>query len=277
MKNLFISTILLLFFTPLLFSSSTKISLGFMPYLSSDVLLKKYSPLAEYLSKKIGQKVEIVIAKDYKTHIKNTGEDKIDISFLGGSPYVVIGNKYGKKPLLVRYEFDHKPFFRSAIIVGKNSKFNSLKDLKGKKFAFGNVNSTLSTQVPLFMLLNQGVSLKNLGYFKHLRNHENVVLGVAFEEFDAGAVAEEIFEENREKEIKVLGYSPEISTHVFVTRSTMESKLREKIQQALLDLKSEDILFSISKNLTGFSPVVDGDYDYHRVMLNRVLPVLGQK
>ena len=133
--------------------SYKKLTLGFMPYLSSDILLKKYTPLATYLSKELNKKVEIVIAKDYSTHIEHTGTNKLDISFLGGSPYVVIDKKYGHKPLLARYEFTNKPTFHSVIFVNKNSKLKTLSQLKGKKVAFGNKNSTLSTQVPLYMMM----------------------------------------------------------------------------------------------------------------------------
>ncbi len=91
-----------------------QITLGFMPYLASQKLMKKYQPLADYLSKELHVDVVITIAKDYKTHLEDTGNDKLDISFLGGSPYVVITEQYGPKPLLVRYEFENRPHFRSV-------------------------------------------------------------------------------------------------------------------------------------------------------------------
>lgn len=250
------------------------LTLGFMPYLSSDVLIKKYTPLAKYLSKKLNKDVKIVVAKNYNQHLENTGKDKLDISFLGGSPYVVIGDKYGKKPLLVRYEFSHKPTFNSVIFVNENSKLKNLKDLKEKSIAFGSAKSTLSTQVPLYMLMQEGISLEDLSYFKHLRNHENVIYGVLYGDFDAGAVAIEVFNENKSKGIKALAYSKELSTHVFVTRANLDKKLQEKIKDAFLQLKDEKVLKSISPSLTAFVDVKDEDYDYHRVILKDVLPVL---
>ena len=258
--------------------ASSKLTLGFMPYLSSDILLNKYTPLATYLSQELNIKVEIIIAKDYATHIEYTGNNKLDISFLGGSPYVVIDEKYGQKPLLARYEFSNKPTFHSVIFVNKNSKLKTLSELKGKKVAFGNKNSTLSTQVPLYMLMNDDVYLKDLATHKHLRNHENVIYGVIYGEFDAGAVAQEVFREKESEGIKILKVSPEVSTHVFVTRSNMDKELQIKIKKALLKLKTmpngNKVLKSISKNLTGFVDAIDEDYDYHRDMLKSVLQQL---
>lgn len=262
-------------------AAEAPIKLGFMPYLNAELLLEKYTPLAQYLTDKIGRTVQVTVAKDYAEHIRLTGEDQLDISFLGGSPYVVIGDKYGLKPLLARYEFSGTPSFRSVIFVAKGSSYQKLSELTGKKMAFGNVNSTLSTQVPLYMLMQDGVGLGELGSYTHLRNHSNVVLGVEFGDFDAGAVAEEVFRENADKAIRPLAFSPDVSTHVFVARTTMEASLRNKIAEALISLKNDpngqSVLQAIGGNLTGFVSVTDKDYDLHREILGQVLPALDAK
>jgi phosphonate transport system substrate-binding protein len=115
-------------------AQESDLTLGFLPYLSSQVLLKKYQPLVDYLSKELGRNVKIKIAKDYDAHLKATGKDELDISFLGGSPYVVVTDRYGKKPLLARYEFHDRPHFRSVFYTASNSDIKSLKDLKGSGF-----------------------------------------------------------------------------------------------------------------------------------------------
>ena len=254
------------------------LTLGFMPYLNAEHLIEKYTPLADYLSEALDRPVRISVARNYDEHIRLTGEDKLDVSFLGGSPYVVIGDTYGRKPLLARYAFDGQPTFRAVILVAADSPIERLADVSGKRMAFGNVNSTLSTQVPLFMLMRAGVRLADLADHKHLRNHENVVFGVEFGDFDAGAVAEEVFQENRDRHIRALAYSPAVSTHVFVARTTLDRDLREAISEALTGLSDHPsgttVLGTISARLTGFVPASDGDYDPHREILGTVLPVL---
>lgn len=255
------------------------LTIGFMPYLNAELLIEKYTPLARYLSAMLGRDVRIEVAKDYAEHMRKTGEDELDISFLGGSPYVVIGDAYGPKPLLARYEFDGRPTFRSVIFVSKDSPLQSLSELHGKRVAFGNINSTLSTQVPLSMIMRAGLTLTDLAEYKFLRNHTNVVLGVEFGDFDAGAVAEEVYIENMGRNIRPLAHSPDLSTHVFVTRSTMDASLQKEISMALVslkrDLRGSEILDAIGGNLTGFAPVTDKDYDLHREILRQVLPVLN--
>lgn len=261
-------------------NATSALTLGFMPYLNAETLLAKYTPLATYLSQKLGREVRITVAKDYASHIRLSGEDKIDIAFHGGSTYINVVNEYGPKPLIARYEFAGNPHFRSAIVVAHDSPYTTVSELKGKSVAFGNASSTLSSQVPLYVLMQSGVGLHDLGMYKHLRNHTNVVLGVKFGDFDAGAVAEEVFQDHRDNGIRALAYSPQVSTHVFITRSTMEPELRAQIAQALYNLKSEPngqyVLGAIAGNMTGFVPAKDADYDVLRDILSQVLPILEQ-
>lgn len=285
MKHYLQAFLFLLFISPLYSHAETRdpasLSLGFMPYLNAEHLIKKYTPLAEYLGERLGLDVDITVARDYDRHLKLTGEDQLDISFLGGSPYVLIGNQYDKKPLLARYEFNNRPEFRSVIFVRTDSRIQTLDQLTGKRVAFGSKKSTLSTQVPLYMLMQEDVMPENLESYAHLRNHENVVLGVELGDFDAGVVAEEVFNEYvKKRAIRALAYSVDLSTHVFVSRSDMPEEMQNKISQALWDLKannqSDHVLKAIGHNLTGFVPAQDSDYDLHREILANVQPFLEQ-
>jgi phosphonate transport system substrate-binding protein len=254
--------------------ANQKITLGFLPYLSADELLTKYTPLANYLEKKLAMEVEIIISKDYNDHIKNVGEDKYDISFLGGIPYVTVSQKYGLKPLLARYEFNHKPTFGSIIFTNKDSSINSLNDLKNRSIAFGSKQSTLSTIVPQFMLYSKNIYLSELQSYTHLTNHENVMYGVLLGEFDAGAVAQEVYNEKNNPNLKVIEKSQQISTHVFVASTKLDKVLISNIKKALLNLsanpENKNILEAISPKLTGFVEVKDSDYNPHRHIIDTV-------
>lgn len=250
------------------------LSLGFMPYLTANQLTQKYTPLAEYLSKKLSIPVTLHISKDYQEHIQKVGEDNIDIAFLGGNSYIKIVEKYGKKPLLVRYEMRGKPTFHGIIFVTKNSPLKELKDLSGQRVAFGDRNSTLSAQVPQYMLVQAGIPLNKLAGYDFLKNHENVIYGVTLGDYAAGALAEEVFNEYEKKGIRILATSPPISTHIFVTSTHLPASLVERIRQILLDLKQDaegqTVLAKIGKEMTGFAPVTDSDYDTLREILKAV-------
>lgn len=273
----FLFSFFLLSFTQSLYAQEQlpdSLSLGFMPYLTANQLTQKYTPLADYLSKKLNIPVNLYISKDYQEHIQKVGEDNIDIAFLGGSPYIKIVEKYGKKPLLVRYEMHGKPTFHGIIFVTKNSPLKELKELAGQRVAFGDKSSTLSAQVPQYMLMQAGVPLDKLTGYDFLKNHENVIYGVTLGDYAAGALAEEVFNEYQKKGIRALATSPPISTHVFVASTRLPASLVERIRQVLLDLKQDAegqaVLAKIGKEMTGFAPVTNSDYDTLREILKTI-------
>ncbi len=282
MKKFFLVLISVVCLNSALYSdhiSKDDIVLGFMPYMSPSKLLEKYTPLADYLSKKLKTKVSIEIAKNYTEHLENVKNDKYDIAFLGGSPYIYVADNFNKKNLLVRYEFNNQPTFRSVVFVNKNSQIDTIKGLDGKKVALGNKKSTLSSQVPMYTIMKAGVNIDKT-QFTFLENHENVFLGVLFGEFDGGAIAEEIFLEQEKRGLKAIGYSADISTHVFSASDKLSDNDKKEIQEVLLSLKKNGestILKSISKNLTGFVKVQNSDYDLLREILKVSIPVLEKK
>lgn len=239
--------------------------LGIHPYLPSTELIDRFTPLADYLSKKTGKKVIIEISKDYKDHIEKVGKDKYDIAFMGPVSYVKMLQKYSKKPLLCRLEVDGKPTFRGVIVTSKESKVKTLEDLKGKRFAFVEPESTMGYIVPLYLLLNAGVRLKDLSEYKFLYNHHNVALSVLAGDFDAGAVKEDVFYQYSKRGLNVLSWTPPISEHLFLARKGLSKELINTLREVLISLKNDKdasgMLKQIQGNLTGFVTVSEKDYE----------------
>ena len=158
------------------------------PYMPAAELHERFNLLADHLSREIGQPVKLMISRDYKEHIDFVGRGDADIAYIGPASYISMTEQYGKKPLLARLEIKGKPVFKGAIIVRKESKINELTGLAGKSFAFGDPDSTMSSLVPSYMLMNEGVQISELAGYAHLKTHNNVALSVLAGDFDAGAV-----------------------------------------------------------------------------------------
>lgn len=245
--------------------------LGIHPYKSPTKLVKAYKPLANYLSEQLGMPVKIEISKDYQTHIKNVGEDKIDLAYMGPASYIKLVDRYGKKPLIACQEVNGKPTFQGKVIVRKDSEFNSLKQLKGKKFAFGDPGSTMSHLVPRYMLYKVGIKVENLSEYKFLGSHDNVALAVLAGDYDAGAVKEAVFYKYEPRGLRVLESTPALTEHNFVASNKLDQEIVEKLRIAFYGLDKnaggKAILNSIKPGLTAMRPVKDGDYDSLRKIL----------
>ncbi|MBI5099776.1 MAG: phosphate/phosphite/phosphonate ABC transporter substrate-binding protein [Nitrospirae bacterium] len=248
--------------------------LGIHPYLPATELIDRFTPLAEYLSRIMGHPVTLEIAKDYRDQIDKVGKDKIDIAFMGPASYVKMVSLYGRKPLLARLEINGKPTFQGIIIVKKESPLRSLKDLQGKRFAFGDPESTMGHHVPRFVLLKAGIRVEDLASHVFLTNHNNIALGVLMGDYDAGAVKEDVFYKFEKRGLKELARTPEISEHVFVTSNAFPPQKARVLREALYHLKDDEkgrvILSTLRDFLTGMAPAVDEDYDNLRVILQRL-------
>ena len=249
------------------------LSFGIHPYLPEKEIVKKFIPLNRYLSEYLGETIKIKVAKDYESHIERIGSNDLDIAYIGPASYVEMTQRYGKYPLLARLSINGSPTFHGVIVVRDDSTVKKLSDLKRKRFAFGNVKSTMSYLVPRHMLLDAGVSLDALGEYSFMGNHRNVALSVLLGEYDAGAVKEAVFEKFRNKGLRTIAISPPISEHVFIASKTLSKARRNKIRQAMYGLsKSEEgrkILKSIKNTVTDLVPARNADYDSLRKILIR--------
>jgi phosphonate transport system substrate-binding protein len=258
-----------LFFLPCNVSASDEksITIQLHPYLPARELLDRFAPLTKYLSEKTKIKIDCNISKDYRDHIDIVGQDRVDVAYMGPASYVLMTQKYGRKPVLARLEINGTPLFQGVIVTRQNSSIKTLHDLAGKSFAFGDPNSTMSYLVPLFMLNEAGIRKDTLARHNFLSSHQNVALGVLIGDFDAGAVKEEVFYQFKERGLKDLAWTPKISEHVFVSRSTLPSGTVKILRNALLILNDESILSSIKSSASALVPASDSDYNNLRSIM----------
>lgn len=238
--------------------------LGVHPFLPSSEIQQRFAPLAEYLGKQLGQPVRVRVGRDYEAHIEAVGLNSVDIAFMGPASYVKLVERYGPKPLLARIEISGKPILSGYIVTSATSALRSLTDLRGKRFAFTDPDSTMGAVVPRYVMQQAGVGLKQLGAYQHLSGHKDVALAVLSGDYDAGAVKSEIYDEFAPRGLRVLAKLPDVSEHVFVTRAALPIKQVILLRQALLQLKTTpngaEILRAINKDMTAMVPVSDADY-----------------
>ena len=249
--------------------ANEKLELWVHPYLPASQLIRKFSPLAAYLSEKSGKIIEVKVSKTYKSHIERVGDRRMGIAYLGPASYVKLTHIYGEQTILACLEISGRPFFHGLIIARQDSAVKTLEDLVGKRFAFGDLNSTMSHFVPRQMLLEKGITFDKLKQHEFLGSHNNVVLGVLGGYYDAGGVKEGVYYQYRDRGLHILAKSQPIAEHLFVANSNLSLKTINNIRQLLLNLQDKAILTSIKKSVTGMASVNDEDYQALRSILKR--------
>lgn len=250
---------------------SQPLVLGVHPYLSSSELVGRFSPLAAYLGRQLNRPVTIDISVNYDSHIQKLANGFLDIAFMGPASYVKLTGQAGGRPILAVFETSSGKTFRGYIIARSDSPLASLAQLKGKRFAFGDPDSTLSHVVPRHMLMKSGIDVRQFAAVEHLANHDNIALGVLSGAFDAGAVKQETFQHYRSRGLKALAVSPPIPDHLFVARAGLPRSTVTALAKALRALRysaeGKLILTGIREDLVALVPGDDRDYAVLRAVM----------
>jgi phosphonate transport system substrate-binding protein len=246
------------------------LTFGVYPYDSPTQVYSSFEPLVASIARATGQKVEIVIAPNYMAHIANVSEGRVDLGFMGPSPYIKAQDRFGGVVLLARLVAQGQGNDRLVVIAHRDSGIRSLADLKGKTFAFGDHQSYGSHFYPRYLLSRAGIKLKDLKSYDYLGNHSRVVLAVAHRDFDAGGVREDIYERYRDRAIKKIAGPFLMPPHVIVCRKGLPEETRKKIQAQLFAPMNPAVLKAIDPLLSGFGPVVDADFAEARMVVDYV-------
>ncbi len=252
-------------------ASTDLLQMGIIPLESPAIMFRKFSPLAEYLSRKLGRRVDLKVAVDFQSAIEDIGKGVTQFCFMTPSTYIEAHMKYGVS-VLEKALRDGKPFQHSVIIARNDSPVNEIKDLKGRSFAFGDLHSTSSHIVPRAMLLAEGIDVKDLRSYNYLGHHDDVVKAVFKGDFDAGAVMESIAKKYKGKGIKFVKVSAEIPEfNICISKNidvTIVDKLKDAFTSLSLDsVEGAEILKSINESYTGFVGSSDEEYDGIKKMM----------
>jgi len=263
---------LLVFISATSQASSKPLIFGVHPYLHSATLIERFKPLMDYLEKGMEEDIQIRVGTSYADHIQAFARGEIDFAYFGPASFISLTTENKSYRLLGRLSFSGKDTFRGAIVIRENSSLKSLSELKGKRFAFGDPNSTLSNLVPKRMLQDAGVNLEDLASYSNLKNHHNVALAVLLGNYDAGGIKSEVFDEYKARGLKVLQWTPDIPTHLFVAGPNLSAEKLKKLSQLMLNLQdsseAKDILFKIKKGTTAIIPANYGEYQALRQLIS---------
>ena len=249
--------------------ADAEIRLVTVPRLSAAELQTIFAPLTEYLTREVGEKVTLVIPKDFDGVKDAVKAGKADIGFVNPLIYIQVKNSVNIAPLALSSEVKSGTRLRGIIIARKDSGITKLQDLKGKKFSFVEEDSPAGHIFQKLLLSRAGFDVKkDIVMLPYAKTHENVVTAVFNKTADAGGVREEQLDKMKgtldTSQLRIVGYTDYFPNWPFFATPSLKKETADKIRTALLKLKPNDpqnekILGPM--RLTGFIPVLDREYD----------------
>ncbi len=204
--------------------------------------VRKFTPLASYLEKALGMKVEFTPVNDYPAAVEALVNKKVDLVWFGGFTHVQANIRSGGKivPLAQREE-DTK--FQSVFIAKTDSGIKTLADMKGKQVSFGSQSSTSGHLMPRSFLLAANINPeKDFRRIAYSGAHDATIASVVSGKVDAAAlditVWKKFVTENKvdTKAVDVFYTTPGYFNYNWSVHADMPKALQDKVKAALLAL-----------------------------------------
>jgi phosphonate transport system substrate-binding protein len=223
-------------------AAADHISVGMIPDAgATQVSIEQKAPLRSYLSNALGVPVDLVIPTNYNATVEALGNGSLDFAYLGALTYVKARERYGVLPLVQR-ALDKT--FHSLFITASDSPVHSLADVRGRTFAFGDINSTSGHLIPYAELKQAGVDVDQAVKCRYTGSHPATAKAVEMRTADAGALDETVFKSllaDRvvdSAKIRIFHTSKPFLDYVWVARKDVDASIRERFAAAFLALKS---------------------------------------
>ena len=204
--------------------------------------VRKFGPIAAYLEKKLGMKVEFTPVSDYPAAVETLVNKKVDVAWLGGFTFVQANIRSGGKIIpIAQREEDTR--FQSVFIAKTDSGIKALADMKGKQVSFGSQSSTSGHLMPRSFLLQAGIDPeKDFRRIAYSGAHDATIASVVSGKVDAAALDITVWRkfvgENKvdTKAVDVFFTTAPYFNYNWSVHADMPAALRERITKALLDL-----------------------------------------
>ncbi|MGR3620812.1 PhnD/SsuA/transferrin family substrate-binding protein [Pseudophaeobacter sp.] len=236
--------------------------------------VRKYRPflsfLADRMSERLGERVTIKmqIAKEYEEGIRQLAEGEVDFARFGPASYVMVKEANPDIRIVAIESKKGEKRFKGVIVVHRESPAQSLEELAGLTFAFGDELSTIGRYLAQAHLLDAGIAGTDLHSFAYLGRHDLVGEAVGAGKFAAGALKESTFKKLIAKgvPIRVL-MSFDNVTKPWLASADLDDEVLVAMREVMLSSQNEEIVRRVAKN--GFLESEDADYDFIRAAIEQ--------
>jgi phosphonate transport system substrate-binding protein len=245
--------------------------MGVVPFAPPALMYRKFLPLADYLSRRTGFRIELRVASDFASAVEEITHGVTHLCYMTTLTYIK-ARKAGSVELLAMSLREGKPHHHSVIVTAASREIASVRELKGRSFAFVDPNSFSGYRMPKAMLGEEGVKLADLSYHNFVGYHDDVVRVVLRGDYDAGGVMEAAALKHKDEGLRILKTSPEIPEFNIAVSRSLAREEADALKAAIMSLnegsdEARAVLESISPHTTGFTAATDADFDPVREIL----------
>ncbi|QER42637.1 PhnD/SsuA/transferrin family substrate-binding protein [Thermodesulfobacterium sp. TA1] len=224
-------------------------------------LLQVY-PLKSFLEKKLKRPVLIDISADFEEMVRKVKEERLHLLLIDPAFYCELKALYPQKIFpLVKPKGGYGES-SSVFVTKENSSIERIFDATQKRLALGDQTSSFNYLIPLSMLKDLELSLKDFKKVEFLGQDKRIALSVLIGDHEVGALSEVVAQSYLNAGLKIIKSSEKVP--VFLIASTQSLEARTQIKDLLSNLPAEVLKALKVEKLI---PAEDRDFDYIRVLI----------
>lgn len=196
----------------------------------------QYLPFLHYLEEVTGYHFKLHFTPKKSTAADELGQNKTQFSAMGATSFLFAQSRYGAKSLVRGINHQGKAEYQSVFVVTPDSSIQNIKDISGKKLAFGSRDSTQGHLIPRIMLMENNISLKNLKTHVYTGSHQNCAETVVSGKADVCGMQDQLAEKLASQgAIKIIHRSRYYPSSGIVVNKSVPAEVLTKVKRALLD------------------------------------------
>ena len=254
--------------------TSTPLSIAIGGMVTPEEGLGYYRQLCDYIARRVGRPARIVDKRTYAQVNKLIESRDVDVAFVCSGPYVD-GHRAFAMELLAAPVVNGKAAYSGYIIVPRGSAARSLRDLRGRTFAFTDPDSNTGRLVPTYQLARMGET--PAGFFGRLiytHAHNLSIEAVAERHVDGAAVDGLVWDyarstgASKSSETRIIWRSEPFGIPPVVVHPYIDDNLKAKLRTVLLDAHRDAEARPILEHMKvdRFTTIDDSAYDSIRRM-----------
>lgn len=260
----------------------TDIVMGFVPSRDVNQIQASADNIAQYLSKETGYKVISKTLTSYAAVAEGMTSKLIDIGWGGPFDYVKTHDQNGAYPITASIRGGVKGY-KAFVITRSDSSIQTLKDLKGKSFAFGDTLSASSNLYPRWAMQKEGMNPDTDVKSTKISNQSAIALAVYQGQVDGGAIYDDA-RTNKEvvdkfpdilTKTRIVWTSPLIPADPQFVRKDLNATTVSKLKAAMLKLGTDPqgkVWLKDLFTIDSLAEATDADYNELRDVIKTVNP-----
>lgn len=197
-----------------------------------------YAPVFNAISRSTGLQFDLKVGQSYGAVVEGMCNQLADIAFFGPVSYVQAHKRGCAQLLAVGVEKGQSVYY-AGLFAKADTPLAGVKDLKGQRVAFGDVNSASSFTFQVAMLLDAGLDpARDLAAIRMTGSHANSLAALTQGQVDVAALSFDSYEKAVQqgavdaKQVKVIAKSMPIPYPPLALNARLPEPLKAKLKTA---------------------------------------------